>query len=124
MTGTITDKSTGEPIYNVGVFASNAQGVIGDPPTGTTTNFDGIYAFTPNTGFITFKHVGYQTRTIPVPFGGNTINVTMQAGHELPTVEITYDNRPWYKKYQLHMGIGAAALAIGVAGYYATKKDK
>lgn len=125
MTGTITDQATGEPIYNVQVFASDAQGKIGNPPVGTTSNFDGIYAFNANTGFITFKHVSYGTVTKPVPFGGNTLNVTMQAGHELPPVEIVYDNRPWYKKYQKEIGIGVAALAaITAAGYFVTKKDK
>lgn len=123
MQGKITDKKTKEPVYNAQIFASDQFGTISDPPVGTTSNFDGAYSFDPPTAYATFKHLSYQPVTFAVPKNG-ILNVQLDADtYELPVVEITYDIRPWYRKYQtqtLALIIAAAALT---AGYYAFKKN-
>lgn len=59
--GRVTDATTGDPIpfANIGIKGR---------PTGTTTNFDGIYhlTFSPPADSIIFTYVGYTTRSKPI----------------------------------------------------------
>lgn len=115
MNGKVIDAQTNAPIYNVQVFYSDAAGNIVDPPTGTTTNFDGEYMLAGDVSqHVAFRHVNYQPVVKKLTGPVETLNATMQAGHEIPGVEIVYDTRPWYIKYskQLAVGTGLAMLAI------------
>jgi hypothetical protein len=119
MTGTVIDKTTNEPIFNVQVYSSDAKGKISNPPVGTITDFDGKYSLYPATSHITFKHIGYNTQTITLPVGTNTVNASLTpANYQLPVVEITYDNRNWWQKNQHILGLGLGISVLTTFLYY------
>ena len=79
VSGTVTDEN-GVPLLGASV-------IIKGTTTGTTTDFDGVYSITADTGAILdFSYVGYATQSIPVT--GATINVQMVPDNALEEVVI------------------------------------
>lgn len=71
VTGTVTDKATGEGLPGVSV-------VVAGTSEGTITDIDGSYRVNvPDGASLIFSFVGYATQTIPVA-GKSTINVPME----------------------------------------------
>ncbi|MCG1036128.1 SusC/RagA family TonB-linked outer membrane protein [Polaribacter sargassicola] len=60
ITGTITDKKTGEKLPYVSISSTSKNG--------TTSDINGQYSITilPNSKFLTFTYLGYQTKKIPI----------------------------------------------------------
>ena len=79
VSGTVTDEN-GVPLLGASV-------IIKGTTTGTTTDFDGVYSITTNSGdVLEFSYVGYSTQSIPVT--GTTINVQMVPDNALEEVVI------------------------------------
>ena len=79
VSGTVSDEN-GLPLLGASV-------IIKGTTTGTTTDFDGVYSITTNSGdVLDFSYVGYSTQSIPVT--GTTINVQMVPDNALEEVVI------------------------------------
>ena len=79
VSGTVTDEN-GLPLLGASV-------IIKGTTTGTTTDFDGVYSITTNSGAtLDFSYVGYSTQSIRVT--GTTINVQMVPDNALEEVVI------------------------------------
>ncbi|PIA79201.1 signal protein [Gaetbulibacter sp. 4G1] len=77
VSGVVLDDSS-QPLPGVSVIIKNSS-------TGTTTDFDGKYSLSANTGdILVFSYVGYDSQEIEV--SGNVLNVTMQAGVALDEI--------------------------------------
>ena len=71
VSGTVTDKATGEPIIAAGVYVEGTS-------NGTVTDLDGRYELTvPGSGNLVFEMIGYTTVTVALS-GQATVNVAME----------------------------------------------
>lgn len=111
ITGTVTDKQTGEPLFmaNVAVVGSTV---------GTTTDFDGNYSLEiDQPAKIGYSYVGYAMHTF-TPSQSCTHNVALVPGVDLPEVTITAPGQTWWEKNRTK--VIAAAVAVAVVAIIAT----
>jgi len=119
--GKITDKITGEPIFNAHVVFCDANGTPFSPLVGTVTDMDGNFSFETLSGYyLKLTHVSYSPVLIPIDLSifsstgtyQAVINVAMAAGaNTLPEVVIYAQGNTWWDKYKNYIAI-AAGLSI------------
>jgi len=85
ISGTITDKTTGETLPNASVYFSNAGGNITNNQ-GTASNLDGEYSITGEGDYLTASYTGYAKQTIPATSGRH--DFALSSGLNLPEVII------------------------------------
>jgi hypothetical protein len=95
MNGQIRDQITGKPIAAVAIYESSQTGQqIGT--RGTTSDADGRFVTTWNTGFVTFKHISYKPITISNREGFVIIDL-LPAAYDLPGGDIVATKKmPWW----------------------------
>ena len=120
ITGRVTDKQTGEPLYMANVA------VVGGT-VGATTDFDGNYSLEiDQPAEIGYSYVGYTMHTF-TPSQSCTHNVALAPGIDLPEVTVTASRATWWERNRAWVIAGAAALtliAAAVAIAAAMKKRK
>jgi len=118
--GKITDKQTGETIPGANIYISDATGYMLNPPTGTQSDANGMYAlFVPNGAYVTASFVGMKKQMVQpiaqqcVAAPCTTIqNFELESGSPLEVVEIQAKKPfPWL------IAIASTVIIIGL-GYF------
>ncbi len=128
--GKITDKSTGEPIWNAHIVFTDDQGNPYSPLMGTVSDIDGNFSFDTLGGYtLKITHLSYQDVIVPIDItafqsdGGYQayFDIKMVTGsNTLPEVVIKPQQSWWEKNRYWLMG----ALGVGIMGYFITANNK
>jgi hypothetical protein len=85
----VINKTTGQGIYDVQIYDSDANGIITEIPRGTISDFDGFFNFIPNANYITFRHLSFKMLTISKSTYNSMQNIQLeQSSTLLPEVVI------------------------------------
>ncbi|HHZ97218.1 MAG TPA: SusC/RagA family TonB-linked outer membrane protein [Flavobacteriales bacterium] len=112
VSGTVTDKASGEGMPGVGVIVDGSgQGVY--------TGLDGTYSVTANpaTDALTFSFIGYTTLRVALN-GNSTVNVALERGVELDEVVVTALGVSREKK-----ALGYSVQELGADAFSGAKTD-
>jgi len=117
--GRVFDKETGKPLAFAVVAVTDASGSPLQPVESVTTNADGKFSISTTKGtHLGAKYVGYARTLIPIA-GTTNFDFSMQAGYNLPTVEIVatkLDSKDEEKKIPNWVyWTGGAVLLIGAS---------
>ena len=121
ISGTVRVKNTNEKLIGANVFLSDGNGNPSGVPIGTSTDYNGFYAFDvleSNLSYVTASFIGYKTTTLPRSAFVNFI--LEESNTELDEFVIEANNNKRKKIINALTSVGFIALGIYLIKTYKT----